>query len=64
MRMRADSTSGIRRRPLLSHHAAGLHVSRIDGSELRYNQENPWLPDLLICPTRTRPEEALEELGR
>jgi len=34
--------------------AAGLHTSRIDGSPLRYNQENPWLPDLLIC----RPELA------
>jgi 3'(2'), 5'-bisphosphate nucleotidase len=29
--------------------AAGLHVSRLDGSELRYNQPDPWLPDLLIC---------------
>ena len=29
--------------------AAGLHTSRIDGSALHYNQENPWLPDLLIC---------------
>lgn len=29
--------------------AAGLHVSRIDGSELRYNQPDPYLPDLLIC---------------
>jgi 3'(2'), 5'-bisphosphate nucleotidase len=34
--------------------AAGLHVSRLDGSELRYNQPDPWLPDLLIC----RPELA------
>jgi 3'(2'), 5'-bisphosphate nucleotidase len=34
--------------------AAGLHVSRLDGSPLRYNQANPWLPDLLIC----RPELA------
>jgi 3'(2'), 5'-bisphosphate nucleotidase len=34
--------------------AAGLHVSRIDGSPLRYNREHPWLPDLLIC----RPELA------
>ncbi len=34
--------------------AAGLHVSRIDGSPLRYNQPDPWLPDLLIC----RPELA------
>ncbi len=29
--------------------AAGLHTSRIDGSSLRYNQPNPYLPDLLIC---------------
>ncbi len=29
--------------------ATGLHVSRIDGSPLRYNQPHPWLPDLLIC---------------
>jgi 3'(2'), 5'-bisphosphate nucleotidase len=34
--------------------AAGLHVSRIDGSPLRYNQADPYLPDLLIC----RPELA------
>ena len=34
--------------------AAGLHVSRLDGSTLRYNRQNPWLPDLLIC----RPELA------
>ena len=29
--------------------AAGLHASRFDGSPLRYNQPNPWLPDLLVC---------------
>ncbi|MCU4184325.1 3'(2'),5'-bisphosphate nucleotidase CysQ [Acidiferrimicrobium sp. IK] len=29
--------------------AAGLHVSRLDGSPLVYNQPDPWLPDLLIC---------------
>jgi 3'(2'), 5'-bisphosphate nucleotidase len=29
--------------------AAGLHTSRIDGSPLRYNNEDPYLPDLLIC---------------
>lgn len=34
--------------------AAGCHVSRIDGSELRYNQQDPYLPDLLVC----RPELA------
>ena len=34
--------------------AAGCHVSRIDGSELRYNQDDVYLPDLLVC----RPELA------
>ena len=29
--------------------AHGLHCSRIDGSPLVYNQENVYLPDLLIC---------------
>ncbi len=29
--------------------AAGLHASRIDGSALTYNNEHPYLPDLLIC---------------
>jgi 3'(2'), 5'-bisphosphate nucleotidase len=29
--------------------AAGLHVSRLDGSPLRYNRADPWLPDLLVC---------------
>ncbi|OHV30217.1 3'(2'),5'-bisphosphate nucleotidase CysQ [Pseudofrankia sp. EUN1h] len=29
--------------------AAGLHVSRLDGSPLRYNEPDPYLPDLLIC---------------
>ena len=29
--------------------AAGLHVSRLDGSPLRYNRPDPWLPDLLVC---------------
>jgi 3'(2'), 5'-bisphosphate nucleotidase len=29
--------------------AAGLHVSRLAGSAVRYNQPNPWLPDILIC---------------
>ena len=38
--------------------AAGCHVSRIDGSELLYNQEDPYLPDLLVC----RPELAGDAL--
>ena len=29
--------------------AAGLHVSRVNGSPLVYNCANPYLPDLLIC---------------
>jgi 3'(2'), 5'-bisphosphate nucleotidase len=29
--------------------AAGLHVSRIDGSPMVFNDRDPWLPDLLIC---------------
>jgi 3'(2'), 5'-bisphosphate nucleotidase len=35
--------------PIAVARAAGLHVSRIDGSELQYNQRNPWLPDLIVC---------------
>ncbi|MFC3101914.1 3'(2'),5'-bisphosphate nucleotidase CysQ [Altererythrobacter lauratis] len=34
--------------------AHGLHCSRIDGSAMRYNQADTYLPDLLIC----RPEWA------
>lgn len=50
--------------------AAGLHCSRLDGSELTYNNKDTYLPDVLIC----RPElaegilemaaEFLEETGR
>jgi len=29
--------------------AAGLHVSRLDGAPLVYNNADPYLPDLLIC---------------
>jgi 3'(2'), 5'-bisphosphate nucleotidase len=39
--------------------AAGLFCSRVDGSELVYNQENVSLPDLIVC----RPELAEEILG-
>ena len=34
--------------------AAGMHATRIDGAPLRYNQPDPYLPDLLMC----RPEIA------
>ncbi|QDQ96121.1 3'(2'),5'-bisphosphate nucleotidase CysQ [Tomitella fengzijianii] len=49
--------------PVAVARAAGLHVSRVDGSPLRYNRPEPKLPDLLIC----RPELAahtLEVLAR
>jgi 3'(2'), 5'-bisphosphate nucleotidase len=36
--------------PVAVARAAGLHASRIDGSPLRYNQPDPRLPDILICP--------------
>ncbi|AGH51264.1 MULTISPECIES: 3'(2'),5'-bisphosphate nucleotidase CysQ [Sphingomonadales] len=36
--------------PVAVAQAAGLHVSRIDGSPLVYNQADVYLPDLLICP--------------
>ena len=29
--------------------AAGLHVSRIDGTPMVFNDRDPWLPDFLIC---------------
>jgi 3'(2'), 5'-bisphosphate nucleotidase len=35
--------------PVAVARANGLHVSRIDGSDVRYNQENPLLPDILVC---------------
>jgi 3'(2'), 5'-bisphosphate nucleotidase len=31
--------------------AYGLHVSRVDGSALVYNQRDTYMPDLLICRT-------------
>ncbi|HEY1699701.1 MAG TPA: 3'(2'),5'-bisphosphate nucleotidase CysQ [Trebonia sp.] len=40
--------------PVAVARAAGLHCSRIDGTDLAYNQENPYLPDILI----TRPAHA------
>jgi 3'(2'), 5'-bisphosphate nucleotidase len=40
--------------PVAVAQAAGLHTSRLDGSPLRYNRPDPYLPDLLVC----RPELA------
>ena len=36
--------------PVAVARSAGLHVSRQDGSPLRYNQANTYMPDLLVCP--------------
>ncbi|MFZ4719961.1 MAG: 3'(2'),5'-bisphosphate nucleotidase CysQ [Ilumatobacteraceae bacterium] len=35
--------------------AAGLHVSRIDGSPLVYNQRDLWLPDFVVCRKELAP---------
>jgi len=35
--------------PVAVARAAGLHASRIDGSELEYNRPDPLLPDLVVC---------------
>jgi 3'(2'), 5'-bisphosphate nucleotidase len=39
-----------------------MHVSRIDGAPLLYNQPHPYLPDLVMCATDLAPAllEALE----
>lgn len=36
--------------PVAVARATGLHASRLDGSKLAYNQADPSLPDILICP--------------
>ena len=36
--------------PVAVARAAGLHVSRMDGSALQYNRAGTYLPDLLVCP--------------
>jgi 3'(2'), 5'-bisphosphate nucleotidase len=38
--------------PVAVARAAGLFTSRVDGSPLRYNQDDVYLPDLVVC----RPE--------
>jgi 3'(2'), 5'-bisphosphate nucleotidase len=42
--------------------AAGLHASRLDGSALAYNQPDPLMPDILICPV-VLAESLLEAIG-
>jgi 3'(2'), 5'-bisphosphate nucleotidase len=35
--------------PVVVAREYGFHVSRIDGSEVRYNSSDPLLPDILVC---------------
>ncbi|MGI8575913.1 MAG: 3'(2'),5'-bisphosphate nucleotidase CysQ [Egibacteraceae bacterium] len=50
--------------PVAVAQAAGLHCSRLDGSTLEYNRnENPWLPDLLICRQELA-ERVLDVVGQ
>jgi 3'(2'), 5'-bisphosphate nucleotidase len=51
--------------PVAVANAAGLHTSRFDGSPLRYNQPNPWLPDLLVCRPDLAPKvlAAIQEVA-
>ncbi len=48
--------------PVAVARAAGLHASRIDGSALRYNQPNPSVPDILICPVECA-DQLLSAIG-
>ena len=45
--------------PVAVARAAGLFTSRVDGSPLRYNQDDVYLPDLVVC----RPELAERDPG-
>ena len=49
--------------PVAVARAHGLHCSRIDGSELRYNNRDTYLPDLLICSPEWA-EPVLEAVAR
>jgi 3'(2'), 5'-bisphosphate nucleotidase len=35
--------------PVAVARACGLHVSRIDGTDVNYNRNDPLLPDILVC---------------
>ena len=45
--------------------AHGLHISRMDGTPLIYNQQDTYMPDLLICRTEHAQAvfDALADLG-
>lgn len=48
--------------PVVVAAAAGLHTSRVDGSPLRYNNADPYQPDLLVCRSELA-EQTLTELA-
>lgn len=47
--------------PVAVARAAGLFTSRVDGSPLVYNNENPYLPDLVVCNPHIA-EQLLEQV--
>ncbi|MDN5750324.1 MAG: 3'(2'),5'-bisphosphate nucleotidase CysQ, partial [Pseudonocardia sp.] len=49
--------------PVAVARAAGLHASRLDGSELRYNVADLYVPDLLVCRAELA-EPLLSEIAR
>ncbi|MTE23538.1 3'(2'),5'-bisphosphate nucleotidase CysQ [Microbacterium sp. ZXX196] len=48
--------------PIAIARAAGLYTSRLDGSELVYNQPNPYLPDLVVCRPEIR-DSVMDAIG-
>ncbi|WP_125774440.1 3'(2'),5'-bisphosphate nucleotidase CysQ [Antribacter gilvus] len=51
--------------PVAVAEAAGLVCTRLDGSALEYNRPDPWLPDLVVCPSpvEARLRELLASVG-
>ena len=49
--------------PVAVARAAGLHTSRVDGSPLIYNEQDTWLPDLIVCRQEFA-EPVLDALAR
>jgi 3'(2'), 5'-bisphosphate nucleotidase len=51
--------------PVAVAQSRGLVCTRLDGSELEYNRENPWLPDMFVCPPAlvSRLRELLDTVG-
>lgn len=51
--------------PVAVAQSRGLVCTRLDGSELEYNRESPWLPDLFVCPPALAPHlrELLDTVG-